>query len=236
MCNYKMTKSRTRSRTRSRQLRGGHPAITYPLALMVGLGVLYYLKKKGSQLGERLEAKGDRAIEEAQANVAALARRAGDDLIKRDREKLRLKISRLNRELDPEDQIDGVDTRAWNCDLKGDPIFCLNEIIQEIENIALAAEERKRQGFKDDYVAANVDEKFVQDILDRKMRIEAGATPSGERSPYMHAAVQAAQANRTRPNKKTKLKNILRTRRGGRTIRKRNRRGRTRRRTRTRRR
>ena len=224
-----MTKSRTRSRsrTRSTQLRGGHPAITYPLALMVGLGVLYYLKKKGSQLGERLEAKGDRAIEEAQANVAALARRAGDDLIKRDREKLRLKISRLNRELDPEDQIKDADTRAWNCDLKGDPIFCLNEIIQEIENIALAAEERKRQGFKDDYVAANVDEKFVQDILDRKMRIEAGATPSGERSPYMKAAVDAVKANK-RPKKK------FTTRRGGRTIRKRNRRGRTRRITRTR--
>lgn len=224
-----MTKSRTRSRNRTRsrsrstQLIGGNPAISYPLALIVGLGVLYYLKKKGSQLGERLEAKGDRAIEEAQANVAALARRAGDDLIKRDREKLRLKISRLNRELDPEDQIKDADTRAWNCDLKGDPIFCLNEIIQEIENIALVAEERKRQGFKDDYVAANVDEQFVQDILDRKMRIEAGATPSGERSPYMNAAVDAVKAN-----KRTKKKFTTKTRRGGITNRNRNRRTRTR--------
>ena len=58
-----------------------------------------------------------------------------DDLIKRDREKLRLKISRLNRELDLEDRIDDADTRAWNCDFAGDPIFCLNEIIRELENI-----------------------------------------------------------------------------------------------------
>lgn len=241
-----MTKSRNRSRIRSRsrsrstQLRGGTPAITYPLALMVGLGVLYYLKKQAGQLGERLEAKGDRAIEEAQANVAALARRAGDDLIKRDREKLRLKISRLNRELDLEDRIDDADKRAWNCDFAGDPIFCLNEIIQELENIGLAAEERKRlkreQEFKSDLLAADIDKSIVQDILKRKKDIEEGASPSDERSPFMEAAVQAAEANRTKLSRKTRLKNKLtpQTRIGGRTIRKRNRRGRTRRITRTR--
>ena len=53
----------------------------------------------------------------------------------------------------------------------------------------------------------------------------------------MDAAVQAAQANTTRPpNKKTRIKNKLTPktlRRGGRTNRKRNRRGRTRRITRT---
>ena len=231
-------RSRRRSRRRSRnskQLKGGNPYITYPLITIAGLAALYYLKQKGSQLGERLEERGDRAFVELQGNAAALARRAGDDIIKKDREKLRLKIAQLHRELDPEDQLDDIDTRHWNCDLEGDPIYCMNEIIRELENISIAAEERKRlkreQEFKSDYAAADVDETVVQDILERKRRIEAGESPSDERSPFVNAAAQAVEANRTKLSRKERIKKKLtpKTRRGGRTNRKRNRRTRTRR-------
>jgi hypothetical protein len=228
------SKSRSRSRN-SKQLKGGNPYIVYPLITIAGLAALYYLKQKGSQLGERLEERGDRAFVELQGNAAALARRAGDDIIKKDREKLRLKIAQLHRELDPEDQLDDIDTRHWNCDLEGDPIYCMNEIIRELENISIAAEERKRlkreQEFKSDYASADVDESIIRDIFERKRRIEAGESPSDERSPFVNAAAQAVEANRTKLSRKERIKKKLtpKTRRGGRTNRKRNRRTRTRR-------
>ena len=224
------SKSRSRSRN-SKQLKGGNPYIVYPLITIAGLAALYYLKQKGSQLGERLEERGDRAFVELQGNAAALARRAGDDFIKKDREKLRLQIARLNRELDPEDQIEDIDSRHWNCDLEGDPIYCMNEIISELENIATAAEERKRlereQVFISDYAAADVDESVVQDILERKRRIEAGESPSDERSPFVDAAAQAVEANKPKLSRKARVKkkltpNKFKSQRGGRTNRKRN--------------
>ena len=78
------------------------------------------------------------------------------------------------------------------------------------------------------------DESVVQDILERKRRIEAGESPSDERSPFVDAAAQAVEANKPKLSRKARVKkkltpNKFKSHRGGRTNRKRNRRTRTRR-------
>ena len=215
-----MVKQRSVRRNRSKrkkQLKGGNPLITYPL-IIAGLLALGYIFKGTIP---NLKKTAEEGKLELQGNAAALARRAGDDLFKKDREKLRLEIAALHRALDPEDQLDDIDRRGWMCDYNSDPIYCLNEIITELENIAFGAKERERlkkeAEFRTDYKKAQsgVDSSEVNRIIERKRKVEVGENPSDLRDTYVEGAIELAKA-RTIMGKKTLRQKVF-----GRTKRKR---------------